>query len=49
MIPESEISEFSEHKVKAKIGKVFLNKKIFEEYCVKIMKLIHIFMSITKN
>ena len=39
MIPESEISEFSEHKVNAKIGKVFLNKKIFEEYCVKIYEI----------
>ena len=39
MIPESEISEFSEHKVKSKIGKIFLNKQIFEEYCVKIYEI----------
>ena len=28
MIPESEISEWSEHKVKSKIGNIFVNEKI---------------------
>ena len=36
VIPESEISECPEHKVKPKRGKVFVNEKIMEEYCVKI-------------
>ena len=28
MIPESKISEWSEHKVKSKIGNMFVNEKI---------------------
>ena len=39
MIPESEISECLEHKVKSKLGKIFVNKKILEEYCVKIYEI----------
>ena len=38
MIPESEISECPEYKVKLKIGNIFVNKKILEEYYVKIYK-----------
>ena len=38
MIPESEISECPEHEVKSKIGNIFLNGKILEEYSVKIYK-----------
>ena len=36
MIPDSEISECPEHKVKSKIGNTFVNEKILEEYSVKI-------------
>ena len=36
MIPEPEISEYPEHEVKSKIGNIFVNKKILEEYSVKI-------------
>ena len=39
VIPESEISECPEHKVKPKRGKVFVNEKIMEEYCVKIYEI----------
>ena len=38
MIPESEISECPEYKVKLKIGNIFVNEKILEEYYVKIYK-----------
>ena len=38
IIPESEIPECPEHKVKSKIGNIFVNKKIIEEYSVKIYK-----------
>ena len=38
MIPESEISECPEHKVKSKIGNIFVNEKILEEYSIKIYK-----------
>ena len=36
IIPESEIPECPEHNVKSKIGNIFVNEKIFEEYSVKI-------------
>ena len=36
MIPESEILECPEHEVKSKIANIFVNKKIVEEYSVKI-------------
>ena len=39
MIPESEISECPEHEVKSKIGNIFVNEKIFEEYSVKIYEI----------
>ena len=39
MIPESEISECSEHGVKSKIGNIFANKKVLEEYSVKIYEI----------
>ena len=39
MIPESEISECPEFEVKSKIGNIFVNEKILEEYSVKIYKI----------
>ena len=39
MIPESEIPESSEHEVKSKIGNIFVNEKILEEYSVKIYEI----------
>ena len=39
MIPESEISECPEHEVKSKIGNIFVNEKILEEYSVKIYEI----------
>ena len=36
MIPEPEILECSEYDVKSKMGNIFINEKILEEYCVKI-------------
>ena len=39
MIPGSEIPKSPEFEVKSKIGKLFMNKKIFEEYFVKIYKI----------
>ena len=36
MIPDFEISKCPEHEVKSKIGTIFVNKKILEEYSVKI-------------
>ena len=39
MIPESEIPECPEHEVKSKIGIIFVNQKILEEYSVKIYKI----------
>ena len=36
MLPESEISEYPEYKVKSKIGNIFVNEKILEEHFVKI-------------
>ena len=38
MIPESEIPECPEHKVKWKIGNIFVNEKILEKYSVQIYK-----------
>ena len=49
MIPESEILECPEHKVKSKIGNIFVNKKMLEEYSVKIYKIDPFFVSITKK
>ena len=39
MIPESEISECPEHEVKSKIGNIFVNEKILEEYSVKAYEI----------
>ena len=39
MIPESEIQECQQHKVKSKIRNIFINKKILEEYTVKIYEI----------
>ena len=39
MIPESEIPESPEHEVKSKIGNMFVNKKMLEEYSVKVYKI----------
>ena len=36
MIPDYEISVSIEHEVKSKIGTIFINEKILEEYSVKI-------------
>ena len=35
-IPESEILQCPEYTIKSKIGKIFVNEKILEEYCVNI-------------
>ena len=39
MVLESEISECPEHEVKSKIGNIFVNEKILEEYSAKIYKI----------
>ena len=39
MIPESEISKCLEHEVKSKLGNIFANEKVLEEYSVKIYKI----------
>ena len=39
MIPESEIPGCLEHKVKSKIGNIFVNEKILVEYSVKPYKI----------
>ena len=39
MIPDSEISLCPEFQVKPKIGKLFMNEKILEEYSVKIYEI----------
>ena len=39
MIPGSEIPKCPEHKVKYKIGNIFVNQKILEEYSAKIYKI----------
>ena len=38
-IPESEISQCPEYIIKSKIRKIFVNKKIIAEYCVKIYEI----------
>ena len=38
-IPKHEIYEAIEHKVKSKIGTIFVNEEILEEYSVKIYKI----------
>ena len=39
MIPDYEISVSIEHEVKSKIGTIFVNEKILEEYSVKIYEI----------
>ena len=39
MIRGCEISECPEYKVKSKIGNIFVNEKILEEYSVKIYEI----------
>ena len=39
MIPDFEISECPEYEVKSKIGTIFVNEKILEEYSVKIYEI----------
>ena len=39
MIPDFEISKCPEHELKSKIGTIFANEKILEEYCVKIYEI----------
>ena len=38
-IPDSEIPECPEFEVKSKIGKLFMNEKVLEEYSVKIYEI----------
>ena len=38
-IPEYEISQCPEYKIKSKIGKIFVDKKALEEYCVKFYEI----------
>ena len=39
MIPESEISESLEYEDKSKIGNIFVNEKMLEEYSVKTYEI----------
>ena len=39
MIPDYEISVSIEHVVKSKIGTIFVNEKILEEYSVRIYEI----------
>ena len=39
MTPDSEITECLEHEVISKIGNIFVNEKILEEYSVKIYEI----------
>ena len=39
MIPKFEIPECPEHEGKSKIGIIFVNEKILEEYSLKIYKI----------
>ena len=39
MIPDFEISKCPEHETKSKIGTIFVNEKILEEYFVKIYEI----------
>ena len=49
MTPDSEIPACPEFEVKLKIGKLFMNEKILQEYSVKIYEIGPFFMSITKK
>ena len=39
LMPDHQISESIEHKVKSKIGTIFVNEDILEEYSVKIFEI----------
>ena len=39
MIPDPEIPECPEFEAKSKIGKLFINEKILEEYSVRIYEI----------
>ena len=39
MIAESEVWECPEYEVKSKIGNIFVNEKVLEEYSVKIYEI----------
>ena len=39
MISDFEITKCPEHKVKSKIGTIFVNEKILEKYSVKIYEI----------
>ena len=43
--PEFAIWQCAEYKIKSKIGKIFVNKKIHEEYCIKIYEIDSYFKS----
>ena len=49
MIPDSEIPKCPEFEVKSKIGKLFMNENILEEYSVKIYGIDPYFLSTTKK
>ena len=39
MVPDFEITECPEHEVKSKIGNMFVNEKLLEEYSVRIYEI----------
>ena len=39
MIPDHEITKCPEHEVKSKLGNIFVNEEILEEYSVKIYEI----------
>ena len=39
IIPDSEIPKCPEFKIKSKIGKLFINEKVLEEYSVSIYEI----------
>ena len=39
MIPDSEIAECPDNEVESKIGNIFVNEKILDEYSVKIYEI----------
>ena len=49
MITEYEIAECPEFEVKSKIGNIFVNKKILEEYSVRIYQIDPFLSSMTKQ
>ena len=49
MIPGYEIPEGPEHEVKSTIANIFANEKYFQNILLRFIKLILIFVSITKK